>query len=596
MTLIHSMSAALLAFHAPITPIVPRNIHATMLLRPDAIWRGAAIGAVGASVVRNVLDRKSLKTSTEREAELEALCEELDYCAQGALQELEALKAERAEAEKVIQEALAAKEKEAAKLAKELGEVNGSLTKAESGKKDLGGELKSLYARASAAEKEAETAKAALEAAKEAEEAALKAKAAAEAEVQRKVEELASTVPVMEELKSSAETYQSQANAMVAEVQMQAESEGNKVKELRDKIDRLEGRVAEAKEAKTKAEKELRGEQKKATKAEELQVKAEDEAEDLRAEVASLRVEAATAAAASAASTAVQTVVESWVARPPPSSPPPPAAPDSWKANVLALFTAERRKAAEGLQEVEGSYRAYEVEEATALITECYDKGLYASAEWMESVKEIALLEGRLSALQAGLEEEDDEDDEEESGGGGGGGWFGGAFEQARKKSYAQEKRKQEERDASNKLRRMRGDLEIRQSVAAKESVEFEVLRQEYRASKQQASRGGGGGGLFGRGGGGSVNALPSKEEVSRAQGEVAAWDASIALVKGVAGGGGGGGGGAALVDAEEGCDISEVEMEVREAYDALKKKAGAFEALPKEARARMVREACGEA
>ena len=197
------------------------------------------------------------------------------------------------------------------------------------------------------------------------------------------------------------------------------------------------------------------------------------------------------------------------------------------------------------------------------MITECYDKGLYASAEWMESVKEIALLEGRLSALQAGLEEEDDEDDEEESGGGGGGGgWFGGAFEQARKKSYAQEKRKQEERDASNKLRRMRGDLEIRQSVAAKESVEFEVLRQEYRASKQQASRGGGGGGLFGRGGGGSVNALPSKE-VSRAQGEVAAWDASIALVKGVAGGGGGGG--AALMDAEEGCDISEVEMEVRE-------------------------------
>ena len=151
-------------------------------------------------------------------------------------------------------------------------------------------------------------------------------KAAAEAEVQRKVEELASTVPVMEELKSSAETYQSQANAMVAEVQMQAESDGNKVKELKDKIDRLEGRVAEAKEAKTKAEKELRGEQKKATKAEELQVKAEDEAEDLRAEVASLRVEAATAAAASAASTAVQTVVESWVARPPPSSPPPPPA------------------------------------------------------------------------------------------------------------------------------------------------------------------------------------------------------------------------------------------------------------------------------
>ena len=93
------------------------------------------------------------------------------------------------------------------------------------------------------------------------------------------------------------------------------------------------------------------------------------------------------------------------------------------------------------------------------------------------------------------------------------------------------------------------------------------------------------------------MSALPSKEEVSRAQGEVAAWDASIALVKGVAGGGGGGGGGgAALVDAEEGCDISEVEMEVREAYDALKKKAGAFEALPKEARARMVREACGEA
>ena len=91
------------------------------------------------------------------------------------------------------------------------------------------------------------------------------------------------------------------------------------------------------------------------------------------------------------------------------------------------------------------------------------------------------------------------------------------------------------------------------------------------------------------------MSALPSKEEVSRAQGEVAAWDASIALVKGVAGGGGGGGG-VALMDAEEGCDISEVEMEVREAYDALKKKAGAFEALPKEARARMVREACGEA
>ena len=42
------------------------------------------------------------------------------------------------------------------------------------------------------------------------------------------------------------------------------------------------------------------------------------------------------------------------------------------------------------------------------------------------------------------------------------------------------------------------------------------------------------------------------------------------------------------------GCDISdEVEEEVRDAYDALKKKAGAFEALPKEAQARMLREAC---
>ena len=36
-----------------------------------------------------------------------------------------------------------------------------------------------------------------------------------------------------------------------------------------------------------------------------------------------------------------------------------------------------------------------------------------------------------------------------------------------------------------------------------------------------------------------------------------------------------------------------EVEEEVRDAYDALKKKAGAFKALPKEAQARMLREAC---
>ena len=114
MTLIHSMSAALLAFHAPITPIVPRNIHATMLLRPDAIWRGAAIGAVGASVVAaNVLDRKSLKTSTSARGRARSSLRGARLLRSGRASRIGGAQSRAAEAEKVIQEALAAKEKEA---------------------------------------------------------------------------------------------------------------------------------------------------------------------------------------------------------------------------------------------------------------------------------------------------------------------------------------------------------------------------------------------------------------------------------------------------------------------------------------------------